>query len=162
MSLNVVCLKSSGRALIGIESPGSLSIRHMVGSDSFIYVRPCVHFWHAYGFIIINPFLSICHAHSGYFMSLQSCSREGEGLEPNDLVRYSHLYRSALHECVVGLRKMACSEDDRKMADGEAYRIVCTHTHSPSCYALALPHAEGPLLVNLSVCKDFSLCSSQL
>ena len=43
-------------------------------------------------------------------MSLQSSSREGEGLEPNDLVRYSRLYRSALHECVLGLRKMAASE----------------------------------------------------
>lgn len=48
----------------------------------------------------------------GYFMSLQSCSREGEGLEPSDLVRYNRLYRSALHECVLGLRKMATNNDD--------------------------------------------------
>ncbi|XP_064393229.1 nuclear pore complex protein Nup85-like [Halichondria panicea] len=47
----------------------------------------------------------------GYFMSIQKASRRAEGVEPGDLVRCSQLYRSALHECVLSLRKMAAEDD---------------------------------------------------
>ncbi len=44
-------------------------------------------------------------------MGIQKASRRGDGLEPGDLVRCSQLYRSALHECVLSLRKMAAGEN---------------------------------------------------
>ncbi len=44
-------------------------------------------------------------------MSIQKASRRAEGVEPGDLVRCSQLYRSALHECVLSLRKMAAGEN---------------------------------------------------
>lgn len=43
-------------------------------------------------------------------MSLQSAGRKAEGLESGDLLKYSRLYRSALHECMLSLKKMAAGE----------------------------------------------------
>jgi hypothetical protein len=42
----------------------------------------------------------------GYFMSLHEAGREGEGqsLQGSDILLYSRYFRSALHECVLGLR----------------------------------------------------------
>ena len=73
--------------------------------------QPCMY---AYSYNLPHIAKGILKQHlivlPGYFMSLQSSSREGEGLEPSDLVRYSRLYRSALHECVLGLRTMVSGE----------------------------------------------------
>ncbi|CAI8026146.1 Nuclear pore complex protein Nup85 [Geodia barretti] len=43
---------------------------------------------------------------SGYFLSLHEAGREGEGqsLQGSDILLYSRYFRSALHECVLGLR----------------------------------------------------------
>ncbi|CAI8026143.1 Nuclear pore complex protein Nup85 [Geodia barretti] len=42
----------------------------------------------------------------GYFLSLHEAGREGEGqsLQGSDILLYSRYFRSALHECVLGLR----------------------------------------------------------
>ena len=40
----------------------------------------------------------------GYFMSLREAAREGGVLQGSDILLYSRYYRSALHECVLGLR----------------------------------------------------------
>lgn len=42
-------------------------------------------------------------------MELHSLIRE-RGVELDDTVRYSRLYRSVLHECVLGMRDIAESE----------------------------------------------------
>ena len=38
-------------------------------------------------------------------MELQQMGGD-KGVEPADVLKYSQLYRSALHECVLGLQKM--------------------------------------------------------
>lgn len=43
-------------------------------------------------------------------MSLQQLCRESESVQDSMLVKYSRHYRSILHECVLGLRKMAQGE----------------------------------------------------
>ena len=48
---------------------------------------------------------------AGYFMSLQEAGcKEMGGLEGAELVQYSRYYRSALHECVIALKKKAEGE----------------------------------------------------
>lgn len=59
--------------------------------------------------ILIIPFPILV----GYFMSLQESGRkELGGAEGAELVQYSRYYRSALHECVIALKKKAEGERD--------------------------------------------------
>ena len=46
-------------------------------------------------------------------MSLHEAGREGEGLQASDILMYSRYFRSALHECVLGLRGRG-GEDERQ------------------------------------------------
>ena len=51
------------------------------------------------------------YTHLDYFVGLQEASREEGGrVQVKDLLRYSRLYRSVLHECVLGLGKMATGQ----------------------------------------------------
>ena len=43
-------------------------------------------------------------------MDLQEAAASGRGLEGVELVHYSRYYRSALHECVLALKKKAEGE----------------------------------------------------
>ena len=53
------------------------------------------------------------YTHLDYFMGLQETSREEGGrVQVKDLLKYSRLYRSVLHECVLGLGKMAIGQLD--------------------------------------------------
>lgn len=53
------------------------------------------------------------YTHLDYFMGLQETSREEGGrVQVKDLLKYSRLYRSVLHECVLGLGKMARGQLD--------------------------------------------------
>lgn len=53
----------------------------------------------------------VCTHTPDFFISLQKKSQEEGGrLQGTDLVKYSRCYRSILHECVLGLRKLARGE----------------------------------------------------
>ena len=53
------------------------------------------------------------YTHLDYFMGLQETScEEGGRVQVKDLLKYSRLYRSVLHECVLGLSKMARGQLD--------------------------------------------------
>lgn len=54
---------------------------------------------------------------SGYFMSLREMVRSSVGLQGSDLLLYSRHFRSALHECVLGLRA-----EERKALSGRTLR----------------------------------------
>ena len=49
--------------------------------------------------------LKVVCVFSAFFMELQQMGGE-KGVESADVLKYSQLYRSALHECVLGLQKM--------------------------------------------------------
>ena len=46
-------------------------------------------------------------------MDLQKAGASERGLEGVELVHYSRYYRSALHECVIALKKKAMGESTR-------------------------------------------------
>lgn len=62
-----------------------------------------------------QPF-STSSSSSGYFMSLREAVRSGVGLQGSDLLLYSRLFRSALHECVLALR-----EEERRTLSGRMW-----------------------------------------
>lgn len=60
---------------------------------------------------MVSTSLSVTHTasecaytSSGYFMSLREMVRSSVGLQGSDLLLYSRHFRSALHECELGLR----------------------------------------------------------
>ena len=60
-------------------------------------------------------------------MSLQEAAhKELGGVEGAELVQYSRYYRSALHECVIALKKKAEGETE----DGELHCILHIHPGS--------------------------------
>jgi hypothetical protein len=56
-------------------------------------------------------------------MSLQEAGcKEVGGVEGAELVQYSRYYRSALHECVIALKKKAEGEGERERGRGRDWR----------------------------------------
>lgn len=58
-------------------------------------------------------------------MSLQEAAgKEQGGVEGVELVQYSRYYRSALHECVIALKKKA---DGETSTEGMVLTYLCCH-----------------------------------
>ena len=56
----------------------------------------------------------VCFFLIGYFMSLQEQAASGQEMAGKQFVRFSRLYRSALHECVLGLKKKSTGKETNK------------------------------------------------
>lgn len=79
-------------------------------------IRKLVNQSHSKSFISCSTFSSLYSPFlilAGYFMSLQEAAgKEQGGVEGAELVQYSRYYRSALHECVIALKKKAEGETE--------------------------------------------------
>lgn len=108
------CMRCTGRPPSGTLSPGSLSISHTVSERTVSAAVYCcalhVRLKHLYTHTH-SSLMTVCTHIPDFFISLQKKSQEEGGrLQGTDLVKYSRCYRSILHECVLGLHKLARGE----------------------------------------------------